>query len=375
MAPMSFCAKSVHPGARERALLSFLNQVRRRTMLAAFLAGAFFATGINEFFRWGSIAIIQLTRWRLPVLDVGPVFLVILIPYLRHRWNRPTTARRADSRLGFRDRLASFVDFLGREDIPDEVKAAQAAETARALGEKRAAAAAPVAGWLYAGPLLLLVSLAYPYFFFGRNTTLTVQMFRQMGGGGGQDGAGGESERLPAHGDNSGQQDDVAGGGNDTKTDPGARAQRSLPEESAQPETAKQGSGEAGPLPGMPAPNPTSSPPERHLEGKEPARLVSERVGRNLARVVDPLYTPGPAPGVAPAVPTGTVAFNLVPKALRSGERDFPGGAGAPQQVTVDLDALPEQYRSLVKTYFELLAGEGRPAAGGTTISTEERTR
>ena len=58
------------------------------------------------------------------------------------------------------------------------------------------------------------------------------------------------------------------------------------------------------------------------------------------------------------AATAGTFSFRLLPNKTQAGAG--PGGlpteAVLPEPVTVDFDSLPEQYRPLVRTYFELLA-------------------
>jgi hypothetical protein len=99
-------------------------------------------------------------------------------------------------------------------------------------------------------------------------------------------------------------------------------------------------------------------------------------VGTSLTKVVDPLYTGGKTPAAAPKQPTGSFSFRLLPKAIEgAGTGEGKGESTLPERVTVDFDALPEQYRPLVRTYFELLARESGTQAGDHPKPREEAGR
>jgi hypothetical protein len=365
----------------ERDLWAFLSGVRRRSQIAGLLAGCAVAAVLNETCRWGSVSVnIWANRRVLPVLDVGPFFLAALPFVLRARWRLPAIALRTDARLGLCDRLASFLDFRERDDVPARLREAQAAESARAIAGIPIGAAAPLRPWLAAGPALLALSLLYPLFLPNGPETSIVLLVRQIAPGtttlndapGVRQGPGTPDSppRPPGAKEGSGPER-AAGGGTDRDTRPSAPRTPPLQEDAksglADGDAARQAREERKP----PAPDPRQGGPVQ-----EPEHIESERVGTSLAKVVEPLFNPGAAaPAPAPA-PSGSFAYHLLPKTVRGG----PGGASRagdaqiPERVTVDFDALPEQYRSLVRTYFELLARKAAPPADDNPIRSE-RTR
>lgn len=337
--------------------------------MASVLLAAFLATAINEIFRWAAIAAITLAGRLVPVLDIGPVFLAILVPFLFRRSGPALAAKRADACLGLNNRLASFVDFAGRSDVPPEVRNAQARETERALAGRRPAAAAPIGGWLVVGPLLLVASLAYPIFFFTSTETVTMQVLRQLGVGAH---VAGDAGQEAGHNSPAGEGQSDAAGENGKADDQAASDQARVESQTARQQdpaaaASVDGTAEKTPDPDRKADAAAARPPADHLEGREPGTLVSERVGSRLARVVDPLFAPENGSRQQPAAAAGTISIDLVPKGRTGrGARAAPGQAELPERVLVDLDTLPEQYRPLVKTYFELLAA-GAPAVGEAT--------
>jgi hypothetical protein len=91
-------------------------------------------------------------------------------------------------------------------------------------------------------------------------------------------------------------------------------------------------------------------------------------VGTSLARVVDPVYNPGKSSGSPALTPSGTFSFRLLPKRARkgAGPGEAPGETTVPERVTVNFDAIPEQYRTVVRTYFDLLARSSAERAADT---------
>lgn len=347
----------------------FLRAVGRRSAISDILVAAGAAAVINEVFRWGTIGVLVAMRRVTPTLDVGPIIFAVLAVAAMRRWGPAAAARRADARLGLSDRLTSFLDFTGRADVPGEVREAQARETERALAGARPARVAPIRGWLAAGPLLLAATLIYPNFLFTETETTTMQLLRRIGSG--NDLGGGEQPVASVT--DEGKRPESAGESS-RPPQPGSEVAPDKPEgviTKAEPEPGPAGAAKPldAPKGEGPLPAPQDETAERrspdHGNAVEPDQLVSERVGHALAKVVDPIYRPG---GEKPQPPeaTGSVSINLVPHSRPGRKGNVPGEGPAAQRVTVDLDALPEEYRPLVKTYFELLAA-GVPAVGGET--------
>lgn len=348
---------------------AFLRTIRRRLVVRDVLVAAGAAVVINEICRWAWIAAFVAMKRVVPALDIGPIVLVILAAAAIRRWSPAAAARRVDARLGLSDRLTSFLDFAERDDVPGAVRDAQARETGRALAGVRPDSAAPIRVWLAAGPLLLAASLIYPYFLFNRTETTTMLLLRRIGTGSNH----GDGQRPVAGIPNEGQPPAVAGESTGTPQ----------PDAAGQPDRREDAVSQAKPEPGQvtaekpvdgpegegPLPAPQDETADKrtpdHGNAVEPERLVSEQVGRALAKVVDPIYSPGkeqPQPTEA----TGSVSINLVPHSRPGRTGGVPGEGSMARRVTVDLDALPEEYRPLVKTYFELLAA-GAPVAGEAT--------
>jgi hypothetical protein len=355
----------------------FLGGVRRRSVALSLLAGAFVATAVNEIFRWTAIGGFLFWKLRVPVLDIGPLLFLILVPYLLRRWTPAASARLADARLGLDDRLASFVDFRGRGDVPAEVRAAQEQDTERALAGMPPAAAVPIRGWLAAGPLLLAASIAYPYFIFTTTETVTMRMTRllfegvRIAGDGAPSGLQtARNEQRP--GESVGEKErgggkSVEGGNEGERKEPEAVKAPAAEESPGKQQGEGEKSGQPAEEAGQRAREPSREPPGDG-KGVEPEQLVSERVGARLADVVDPVYAPSASARPQEAAAGGTIEIDLVPRGRSGrGRGDAPGRTVAPERVAVNLDALPEQYRPLVKAYFELLAAGGQ---GGDTTTT-----
>lgn len=365
----------------ERELLSFIRRARRRNRIVGLLAGSAAAAVLNEACRWGSIGVNIWAKARvLPVLDVGPFFLAALLFVLRGRWRLPAVALRTDARLGLRDRLASFLDFRERDDVPADLRRAQAEESAAALAGVAIGVAAPIRPWLAAGPALLAISLLYPLFLAGAPETPVVRLVRRIAPvmtarndapGGGQSADSPDSQPRPDG--PAKRRIDGKHAGDPSERDTPRDAHRGLEPETEPGRKLVDGS-TAKEMPGDR--KPPAQVPQQDGPLKEPEQIDSERVGTSLAKVVDPLFNPGTGAATPAPAPSGSFSYRLLPKA----ERDGAGGASRavdtayPERVTVDFDALPEQYRSLVRTYFELLARNAARTADNNPIPAE-RTR
>lgn len=349
------------------AVTAFLRAVGRRAATSDILVAAGAAAVINEVFRWGTIGVLVAMRRVTPTLDVGPIIFAVLAVAAIRRWGPMAAARRSDMQLGLSDRLTSFLDFKGRDDVPGEMRGAQARETERALDGVRPASVVPIRFWLAAGPLLLAASLIYPTFLFTETETTTMRLLNRIGpasdlGGGEQPVAG-----IP----DQGQRPETAR--EDTgPPQPGSEVtpdKREAALTQAEPGPASAAKPVDGPRGEGPLPAPQDEMADRrspdHGNAVEPGQLVSERVGQALVRVVDPVYRPEGEKAQPPGA-TGSVSINLVPQSRPGRKGNTPGEGPAAERVTVDLDALPEEYRPLVKTYFELLAA-GAPAVSGAT--------
>jgi len=349
----------------------FLQRLRRRLILRGTLFAALFAAILNESVRWGAIGVSTWLQRALPVLDVGPLFLLAAVPILQRRWNLETAALRADRALLLNDRLTSFVAFGRQVGIAAEIRVAQAGETARALAGTTVGMVAPLQPWLAAGPLLLAASLLYPLFLPIPAETTAVQLARILVPGRFEPGDTPLQERTAFNATG-------AGGNLPTRRTPPAAAEKShaKPGEAGPRDGEKTRSQETAPS--QPGPSSGSGgqagadrPPRAIPEGdrggaKEPERIASERVGSGLARVVDPLFTPGPGAAPPAPPPVGTFSFHLLPKSARGrgdGQGDRPNESAVPERVTVDFDAVPEHYRAVVRAYFELLSRDAEQRA------------
>jgi hypothetical protein len=334
----------------EQTVLSFVDAVRRRAFARLLLRGALFAALVNETARWLAVGAIALAGWEIPVVDLGPLFLLAVVPFAWRRMSREASAALADAALGFRDRLLSFLDFRRRADLPAAVRAAQAAEVATALAGSRPSAAVPIRARSYAGPLLLAASLAYPLLFLAAPDTTTVRVVQRMtpGGGGIRPGLGLKIVLLPP----------PPPPGKPAQTPPDAGQKKA---EEKPPETSGGGKGPAAEAGGETAgtqPPPSRRPPPERKEEQE-SQIASQRVGAELSKVVDPVYNPASRDGAADReTPAGSLAFHLLPKASKRGASPADSSVEqvAPERVVVDFDALPERYRPLVKAYFLLLS-------------------
>lgn len=339
--------------------LHFLKALRRRRLLIWCLApGCVVAAALNEAVRWGTVG---LNRWAgldLPVLDVGPPFLLIALITLARRWKPEQTAAFADRRLDFQDRFTSLVDFAGRGDIDPSLAAAQGEEVRAALGDRSPGALLPLRPALFVAPLLLLASLGYPLLLPSSGVGVVQMMFRDApppgGGGTRSDGT------LDTAGDAPRHQQNPAGPDRPAKDREVASSSRTAQQS---PPPPNRGAGELdaeGPVPPLDG-------PQRQMRSPDGV-LVSNRVGKELTRVVSPLFRES-QPRPEPEQAGGTVAFRLLPKSGATGDGEGTGGGENPEAATVDLDAVPEGYRHLVRTYFTLLnegAGAHRQDQAGT---------
>lgn len=337
-----------------QVVLSFIDAARRRAFARLLLHGALLAALVNEAARWLAVGAVLWAGWEIPVVDVGPLFLAALVPFAWRRMSRAASAALADAALGFRDRLLSFLDFRRRTDLPAAVRAAQAAEVAIALAGSRPSAAIPIRARAYAGPLLLLASLAYPLLFVEAPDTSTVRVVQRIAPGGRviRTGPGAQFVKVPP------AKQPPPG------TKPGAPPPAGKPEDPQKP-PEKPGTAK-GPAPAADAGGETTRtppPPSRRPPGErtdeQRAQIASQRVGAELSKVVDPVYNPNPRDRSAGRdTPAGSVAFHLVPKASKRGDAaaDVSVEQVTPDRVVVDFDALPERYRPLVKAYFLLLS-------------------
>jgi len=354
---------SGHPGSE--ALQAFIAGVRARLVFSALLGAAAFAALVNETVRWSAAAAVVYLGWNVPVLGfIGLLVLLVLVPVTRRRWSIKAAAGMADARLGLRDRLASWVDFSGRDEIPAVIRRVQAAETGRALAGVNPAAVVPIARWRKAGPLLLAACLAYPFFLPrppSRPSPLIQRIVpRWRFAPTGSDVPAGERAAPP----------DGAARPPGQREDPGKReASRSADGEKrhgldardgsqpAEQADRKQGAAETKFASGNSRPSGDRAHPGRDEAGGaagEPGRIESERVGSRLARVVDPLYRAGAA--VPPAAdPLGGRDVSPAAAVRRRGRRRKPGrrgnGTGAgPRRPRCRARPLPPDRQGLFRT-------------------------
>jgi hypothetical protein len=351
----------------------FLGRVRTRLVAASLLGGAVFAALVNEAARWSAAAAVVYLGWKVPVLGfLGLFFLAALVFPVLRRWSPAATAARTDARLGLHDRLASWVDFRGRPEIPEAIRRAQACETARALAGVTPAAAAPIPPWLAAGPVLLVACLFYQFFIpveesgFSPLVRVIVPARRiappgevtPLGESGAPSGEQAGPARAPGKPSALAEKEKPPGKESDdekSKVNPPEGVEGTARTKLADGDSRKSGDqakpGDDGPGKG------------REM-AREPSHIESERVGTKLARVVDPLYRPGGTQAAA-AIPGGVATFHLLPQSGSAGAGGGPGGEPVvPEPVRIDLDAVPAPYRPIVKAYFDQLARAASPAGG-----------
>jgi len=346
----------------------FLRRARRRGIAADLLRAALAAAVLNEAARWLSVGFIAATGRVIPILDLGPLFLLALVPVLRRRWRPAVAAARVDGSLRLEDRLTTALDFSGRDDVPPGFREAQARETARSLAAVPPASAVPVPRWSLAGPVLLLASLVYPFLFLAAPDTTSVRVARRI------------APHAVRRGDAVPSSDEGAVPGGPIVKEPDPTGRRP---QVATTEGEEQGSGAGetarGGDPGRPPqPDPAGEtarapqrrpPPLDRREDEARAGITSERVGAALTRVVAPLFSPGSGAGsTPPAPPSGTFAFRIIPKGGAGGPGSAASGTEteAAGTVSVDFDAVPERYRPLVQSYFSLLAAPAERGTQGT---------
>jgi len=332
---------------------SFLKSFRRRWLLRWFLyPGCLAAAVLNEAVRWSTVGLNLWLGLDLPVLEAGPFFLLVALFVTVQRWRPDYTAARADRHLAFQDRFTSLLDFAGRSDLSREVLAAQSAEVREALAGRSPREALPLRPLFFAGPLLLLVSLAYPLFVPSSPFGMVALMRRVSGPATNRNL---RSNRTPDTAGDARRPVQNPAGENTPAGDPGKSPSR--PDPSQQTPPADQGAGKTAVDDPLVPPNGTG--PRKGMIAEGP--LVSERIGRKLTKVVNPLFQEGTARPAPPEESAGgAIAFRLLPKSAKTGSGEGSGSGENPDAVTLNLDAVPEAYRQLVKTYFTLLAGKDR---------------
>jgi hypothetical protein len=304
-----------------------------------------------------AVSTVVLNHWRgleLPVLEIGPFFLLVAMVAAAHRWRPGYTAARADRLLTFQDRFTSLLDFADRGDVSSAVRSAQAAEARAALAGRSLREALPLRPLHFAGPLLLLLTLGYPLFLPSSPTGLVGLLRRDRGPA--------KNRNLRSDGtlDTAGDAPRAVQGPRGKDTPVGDRGKpRSNAPSAQEPPAADRGNGTA---PGEAEFKPPGTAVHRK-GGPMEGPLVSERVGKQLTQVVNPLFQEGRPRAAVPEQPAGgTIAFRLLPKSGKTGTGDGSGSGENPEAVSLDLDAVPEAYRQLVKTYFILLSGDAGPA-------------
>ena len=156
-----------HLPAGHKPVILFLRAFRRRSLLAAALRLSFLAALANEAVRWLAVWSNSLFDTSLPVFSVGPAVFALTLAVTLGRWSTTSAARRADRTLALKDRLASYLDFSQRREIPEAVVRAQGAETETALAAADLESAVPIRFAHYEPPLLLALSIAWPNFLIG----------------------------------------------------------------------------------------------------------------------------------------------------------------------------------------------------------------
>jgi len=342
--------------AEQQAPRAFIQAFRRRSLLVSFLGLSFLAALANEGVRWLAI---WMNRWLgagLPVFSVGPFFLVMTFLYTLRRWSFTAAAGRADRALDFRDRLTSFLDIAGRRDVQAPIARAQGEETEAALSGISLSRVRPVPVLLWAGPLILAFSVFYPNLMTLMPPAFQVTQF---------------SNDAPNRLVDS-EQPDSSGELSEADLDSHPDPEDEVPETPPEEDTARHDGDDAPSLAGPPLDVPGDTAAERPSPSSvpgQPSTLESTRRAEELSRVIDPLFSPlredQPA---AEDMPTGSMAFHLLPEAAAGGEEGGEGEAagGLPARVRIDFDDIPEQYRFLVKKYFAFLGGQETGRADGT---------
>jgi hypothetical protein len=351
------------PEPPETVIADFLRKHRRKRILRSFLGLSFLAAVVNETYRWSAALLSGLLPGVLPITNVGHFFLLTVFVISLRKWSLPLIASQADRRLGFRERLTSFMDFSGRNDVPAEFRKAQARETAKALGDAipRDSRWAPF--YLYLGPLLLLTSIGYPMLALTPLTTLTLRQpgiqvqDRKGPTGGSGDGASFQSSLEESHTEEGideeraisadeaevtvdepevSQDDNVAPVGNEASLEMEARKSDEEPP------------GEGG--------DEASDPPSRSFGPGD----VAEKAGSGI----DPIYSESQTRREERRREVkGSMTYRLIPEGQGGGEGAMEGVEGKGQRagVVVDYELIPPRYRRVVEDYFMGLASRLYP--------------
>ncbi len=337
----------------------FLRAFRRRSLLIVTLRLALLAAVANEAVRWASLLSNILLGTQIPFLNIGPFLLLTTALFAARKWTWAGTASAADRALRFSDRLLSWVDFSSRPELPAAVVRAQEDEVSSSLSGVRIGALLPLNPLLLGAPLLLFGSVFYPNLF--KSEPFVPNMFQTATVGPppspspreAPSSAPGDQEPPGIHGSGTlhpAREAAEAEAGAESGTPP----QAETPVAAGDP-AKEQGEGA------------TRRPPAVLESDLEEGPLVSKTVGSELSPVVDPLFNPsGPTADATPELPGGTISFRLIPRAA-SGEGGGEGNSSAEApagNVVINLDDVPERYRSIVMGYFALLAegSQGGPS-------------
>jgi hypothetical protein len=341
-------AAAEHPGP-ERILEERLRDFRRRNLWRAALRLSFAAALCNEAYRWGSIFVGAWLDIAFPQVNVGPYFLAAGFLLARRRWSPEYTAARADDVDRFLNRYVSFLDFAHRPEVAAAFRDAQARESVQALAGAPPWGRHPARTVLLAGPVLLAVSMTYPMLAI---TPIGAPSLRGPGGGGRYrltDGPGGTS-LPPSHLETREEESRSA-----KKSDPGPPRTESGPERQDPPRPADVAEKRPAGPGDKPAPTGAAS---------SEAELVpaTQRVTAREPRIVDPVFTPGEETrGKATPQIRGSVNYRLLPANRdRATDRGSAGkgtaGEAGRGSLVIDYDRVPEEYRALVRSYFDRLA-------------------
>jgi hypothetical protein len=339
-------------------LLEFLRRARRRYLTRELLGAAFASAATSLLLELAIVLVDRRFGWDVPVVSIGIVLFAVLGALVLRRNRVARVAERADRGLRLQDRLATFLDFHGRADVSPDFRRAQAGEASAALSRTDLARGIPIPRLLWAAPLLFgwMLYLDYFTFFVPFTPPFLQQIVRVVD----------PHRAAPRTGDAPEDGDAGEKGGREASTAPHQDRPAAAPGETppAAPGDARQPGGED--RPDDPGAADAGDQGERLAAIpaiiSEPARLYSEPVGKSLTPVAD--AAPGASPVAPPALPElplrGRISFNLVPV---DGGGDGPAGKGTEPgggtteglEVTIDYDAVPPEYRTQVRRYFNAL--------------------
>ena len=340
----------------ERRLRAF----RRRNLWRSGLGLCFAAALCNEVYRWGSIIVGSWLGIAFPHVNVGPFFLATAFLLVRRRWTPEYTASRADAAGRFLDRFVSYREFSRRPHLAAAFREAQARETVRALAEAPPWGPHPARSLLLAGPILLAASVIYPMLAITPLTVISPQ------GPGGEDGfrtdAGSPGEGLPpSHVAKSVKSDQQTAQPNPDPRQPDREGPREEARRSPAPAT-----------PGQPPARHDDKPSNPAAASSEVALVPkTELVTAQEPKIVDPVFSPTEEAGAQPKPKIkGSIGYRLLPL-NRGGGRGGAAGAGVTadeagrRALVINYDLVPEEYRLLVRDYFDQLARAGAVPGGG----------